>query len=201
MLNQINYSPSFQKKLLAKTELKQAEEKVPCNFYLLDSVDDEDYIVKQSNTCEWYDSIYFSLIASDYADGKYYLSPNVSFYTMEDENGNCLAAIEELKHSDGYRNIELIEVAPIHSERNSYRQIKYIGETMVSFLASLIRKENPEEKLCVSFPADDVKFFWKKLGFEKRFGSSSELIISEENTNALLERNQQHNDSKIEFVG
>ena len=151
------------RKLLAKTSLNDyCGDKVPCEFYLLDSTKDEDYLTKQENSGEWWNSIYFPLIASDYTEDKYYLKPNVSFYTMQNEDGDCLAIIEELKHSDGYRNIELMEVVPTCANRNSSRSIKYVGETMVAFFASMLRHEDEDENMCVSFPADDAKGFWKR---------------------------------------
>ena len=67
---QINthFSPSFQKKLMAKTELKRLDEKVPCNIYLLNSSEDEDYLIDQVNEASWADAYYFPTICKDFIE-------------------------------------------------------------------------------------------------------------------------------------
>lgn len=197
MLNNINYSPSFQKKLIATTSLKNCGEKMPCNIYLLNSSEDEDYLIDQVNETPWADAYYFSTICKDFIENKYYTHPLVGFYSMEDEDGNCLAILEEIKYSSGSRrSIEFLEVVPTHAERTSNRKIKYIGETMVAFLAALSDKKS---ELFVGLPADDAKFFWYNLGFEKKNKRYVSMSLPVNKLDALVKRNEEHTGSKIEF--
>ena len=197
MLNNVNYSPSFQKKLMATTSLKNCGEEMPCKIYLLNSSEDEDYLIDQVNETPWADSYYFPTICKDFIENKYYTHPLVGFYSMEDEDGNCLAILEEIKYSSGSRrSIEFLEVVPTHAERTSNRKIKYIGETMVAFLAAL---SNKKSELFVGLPADDAKFFWYNLGFEKKNKRYVSMSLPVNKLDALVKRNEEHTGSKIEF--
>ena len=82
---------------------------------------------------------------------------------------------------------------------DSVTKIKGIGETMISFLASLAQKAQQSQILCIELPTCEAKGFYYKLGFEKPFKDSILMLLPEEKVDLLIKRNEQRNGSKINF--
>lgn len=199
MLNKVCFSPSFQKKLLATTFLNDSNgEKIPCNFYELNSPIDEVYLKKQEKSENWANSRFFDVFCKDFYD-KYFYHHYINFYTMENDNGDCLAYIEEIKSEDT-RSISFLETVPIFSKKTKGRKIKGIGETMVSFLAAYAKKLKNAEVICIDLPTDESKWFYYKLGFEKPLKEGTLMLLPQEKVDSLIKRNEQRNGAKIEFV-
>lgn len=200
MINNVHFSPSFQKRLIATTSLKEADKKVPCQIYELNSPLDSLYINTQLNHKDWQNSYFLELVYKDFAENKFYYYPHINFYTLEKENGDCLAYLEEIKHKDN-RNISFIETVPTMANKNPDRKIKGIGETMIAFLAKYAQRSKNAEEIWIDHPTDSAKWFYKKLGFEHKNKQNTSMYLPVEKIDALVKKNEERNGSKIEFVG
>ena len=201
MINNTHFAPSFQKKLLATTSLKDyCGEKVPCKIYELNSQEDALYINNQLNSGEWIGNYFLDTFYKNFAIDKFYTRPNIKFYTLEKENGDLLGYLNEIKNKDKTRSVLYIETVPTMAKNSKVREIKGIGETMLAFLASSIVKSKDIEKICIDMPSDSARWFYEKLGFKKTFSMSSSMYLPVENMCSLICKNEKRNDSKINFV-
>ena len=201
MINNTHFAPSFQKRLLATTSLKDyCGDEVPCKIYELDSQEDALYLNNQLNRGAWMGNYFLDTIYKNFAEDKSYTRSNINFYTLEKENGDLLGYLNEIKNNDKTRSVLYLETVPTMAKNSKSREIKGIGETMLSFLASYTIKSKDIEKICIDMPSDSARWFYEKLGFKKFFSMSSSMYLPFENMPSLIRKNEERNGSKINFV-
>lgn len=200
MLNKMHFTPSFQKKLLATTSLKNyCGEKVPCKIYELNSPKDTLYLKQQLNSGNWIGNYFLDIFYKNFAEDKFYTNPNINFYSLENDKGELLSYLEEVKNKET-RSVLYLETVPTMTKKAKNREIKGIGETMMAFLAAYAVKSKEAEKIWIDIPSDDSKWFYQKLGFEKPGSMSSSLYLPIENISPLIWKNEERNGSEIKFV-
>ena len=199
MLNNLHFSPSFQKKLLATTTLNDCGKKIPCQIYKLNSPQDTLYLNQQMNSENWLGYHYLDTFYSNFAEDKFYKSPYINFYTLENEKGDLLGYLEEMKN-ENIRKVLYLETVPTMAKGTKNRRVKGIGETMMAFLASLSLNSEKVEDVWISYPSNDSELFYKKLGFERPSLKSRSLHLPLENVIPLIWKNEERNGSEIKFV-
>lgn len=178
---------SFQKRLLAKSEVLSENKPMPCNIFLLDPAEDFHYFNKMLMGGEWDDAF---LVLSTADDFHYY---NDKFYVMEDENENCLAyaAVSESlgKNGEIVSAINKFETVPKYTSLYKTRKVKHIGKTMIDFLQKL-KCEKQRKILSVPLPSYMAVGFYKKQGFD--WNNDYGLVMTKPNFDEQ---------ARIDFVG
>lgn len=202
-LNRLNFNNNFnkinfQKKLIAKTYPVDKNNKVSqYKFYQLEPDKDTDYFTNVIN--DWQDGILLLDTLSNFHEcSKYH-----KFYVIEDENKKCLgyAQINLPKNS---KDIELVnlETKPSLAHRNNKGKSKYIGETMLGFLAK-ITAENPQRNNFAIPHAllGNEEFYIEKCNFHKyKHGKVLSLHKPQDEFEDLISQNEKHTGKRIEFV-
>ena len=182
----------FLKKLIAKCDIKDNKSNTPCSFYQLED-EDRDYFIKLVHKKGWRDYLYAMLIDGDMR------RKNVDkIYVLEDEKSDCLGYMKVDTNFEDANSIEFIEVKPDCRANKSWGQKRYIGETMLNFLAQLT-KLTEKSFLSVPYPDRDAVGFYKKCYFTPK-GQGRACMLTEDNMDKLKEQNYTHTGSKIEFV-
>lgn len=120
-----------------------------------------------------------------------------SLYTLE--NDKEVLGCVEIKRKKDNMEVFLLEVAPAHSLYNPNRKTKYIGETLLSFLATLAQSENKDLIIIDIADREKTKTFYQQCGF-KNCGKDS-AILSYNRLDNLISQNEIHTGAKIELIG
>ena len=184
---------SFQKKLVANCTVNGSGEKVPCSIYQLEDCD-RDYFIKLIYKEGWEDYYYATII-----DGDIRRNNVDKIYVLEDKKNNCLGFMKVDNRFSDKSFLEFIEVKPGYKASNTDRQIKYIGETMLNFLAQ-ITKLSGRKSISVPHPDSSAVGFYKKCLFTPT-GKKREVIMPQEDIEKLDEQNYMHTGSRINFIG
>lgn len=185
-----NSNISFQKKLIAKTNVLDVDNKpVPAFIYQLEKEIDSDYfdnaIEKQA---DWKDGY---LICSASEDIKKY---NDDFFVIEDTEKNCLGYVSTFAYENKEFNelntfILKLETIPSCAKTEYNRKITHIGKTLIDFL-QILKCEKEKRELHVSAPAPNALGFYFKQGFDGNWEDGLVMKYPKYNEQA-----------KIEFVG
>lgn len=202
-----NNNISFQKTLAARVNVLKNNEPYPCKIYKLDKTD-KDYfeglLSSQNNNFP-----YFLYILNDEFRGfcnDDMLYDATDFFVLEDKKSRCLGFLETSKMENGEKNIDYLEIAKNCADSNSIRHVKYVGETMVAFLAKLIQNTNSKSPYVVGFTIPSARdFYTDNCGFIENNSDNDdifipELILPEEKMNDLIAQNEGHTKGKIELV-
>ena len=182
----------FQKKLVANCAVKGSDGNVPCSIYRIED-SDRDYFIKLIYKEGWKDYYYATLIDSDIRKN------NVDkIYVIEDSKSDCLGFMKVDTRFEDKSSLEFIEVKPEFKAKNTDRQLKYIGETMLNFLAQ-ITQSSGKEFIIVPHPDSSAVGFYKKCHFTPT-GKKREVIMSQEDAEKLDKQNYMHTGSKINFI-
>ena len=191
----INNNLNFQKQLRAECAVLGADNKSKsCNIYKLEPEKDQRYFSGLSKTSEWKNSRFM-----DYAI--FHLprkEENISnTYVLENKRGECLGFCEITKAEDDY--VEVIETCPKYrseGDRNKESEYKYIGETLLAFLAKQAKTDSVKKISLTS--AEESKEFYRKAGFQIKAGQAMRLY--DKNFDSLIENNEKHTGSKINLA-
>lgn len=187
---------SFQKKLVATCTVQKDNHPLHCNIFELSKEDDEFYFEGIERKKEWATNRYLHearcALEEDYVGTE-------RFYTIENKQRQCLGyAIIDRCRTPKSIDLELLETCLPHSSRNEDRRIKYVGETLVSFLTKLAKNENLSE-LCVPLTAKTAKDFYRNCGFQEK-GTTGFFTLKNKDFNQLIEKNEFNTNGTIDFV-
>ena len=187
---------NFQKTLKAKAAIQHEGEIRSVDIFCIDDDKDVSALEKQADFWDWNRSFYlpeiFAFCPSTSSEMRYQL------YTLE-LDGKLLAYSIIHKTEDDIE-VELLEVAPAYSVYNTERKTKYVGETMMSFLASVAKKEG--KKVSITEVADREKtknFYFQLCGFDEL--PDKQALLSGCKLDNLISNNQGHTGKKIELIG
>lgn len=191
-INNFSVSPHFQKKLMATCNAMQRRSNFQMRFYQLED-SDKDYFEGIMKNSGWKRSKYALIVHNDIKK-QYY--PIDSVYVVEDDENNCLGFMEADLFDDKKARLEFIEVKLSYQAKNIARTKKYIGETMLNFLAQFVFKSG-KEVLLVPFADRSAVGFYKKSAFTKE----DELVfhLSKRDMKELEKINLKHNKNVINF--
>ena len=188
---------AFQKKLIAKCSVVQNNKRIPCNIFELDSNNKEDicYFLPLCKQEAWRNSWYLSSIGNDL-----YIGTSAKVYALENENGECLSACEVDDVFDDKDELVFIETAPKYNSLNPRRDLKYAGETMLSFIVQEA-KRNKKNEFVITSPHPSAVSFYRKCGFKRNdFDENMSMNIKRKTYNEFVEKNEKHA-GKIEYMG
>lgn len=201
-INSINNFISFKKQLVATGAYLRNGESQPCYFYELKGEEDSLYLKKAIQTEEWQGSELVEPLIDNMSS-----FPNDEFYIIEDINQNCIGATEifdEYIEGMDTKSIHIIETCPKFSSKNEKRQEKYIGESILSFITKLSKKENKE---MIYIPVADetaLEFYIDKCFFEQKTATNEKedlpTFLMCEAFDDLIEQNEIHTEHPITFV-
>lgn len=194
-INKIN-NLFFQKKLVAKANVIKKNTPERVNIYELEKEVDKDYFEKISKDENWKNAQFLEFIESDF---KYLSKGEETIYSMEDSSGNVLG-LSKISDFMNLKILELIETAPKYSIiKRGRRTFKYIGETMLAFIASLCKKEDKYLDIADVVHNRKVrKFYFNNCGFEDL--TCDRAILRKNKIDNFLEHNKAHTSLNIELI-
>ncbi len=202
-INSSKFNLSFQKQLVAKATVLKNNEQCPVSVYKLDKKEDKDYFENLSQDKKWQGSKLLKYVVEQFPKQtrlKFTHGYKLKFYTLEDKEKNCLGYMQVNDARLNVQNLQYIESQPANKKTKEY---KYLGETMLAFLAKQQQAKKWAKQLYIPTPLFDAREFYYKEGFESACDSLHPLKMflplgEEEN---LIARNEVHTQSEIELVG
>ncbi len=188
-------SPLFQKKLVATCSVLKNNRPEQCCIYQLDKEKDKNYFKKLSRKNGWKKAHYLAGANKQIKNEK-----DTVFYVMEDVKEKCLGYCI-MSNSNGKYGHDLLylEVKPACTNKNGERKIKYVGETLITFLTDVLKRDN-KNSLSVSSMANRARnFYLQKCGFRQNKEYRS-AIIELDGFKELEQKNIMHTGSKIDFM-
>lgn len=165
LFNSSQNNISFEKKLVAKTNVLSGDNLQRAFIYKLDRVSDKDYFKKvlANEENSWKDGFLIYSASNDM------IVNNDDFYVLEDSEENCLGFIISRDYTDEFNRthttVRKLETAPIYSSRNKDRKIKNIGKALIDFMKK-VKCEKNGNTLFISSPFLSALEFYEKQGFE-----------------------------------
>lgn len=195
----INFSPNinFQKKLVAKTNVCKANGLKPVEIYQLDSISDAKELTKTLNSPDWEENDYLEVVVNNFRE----LLACAKIYEIVDPDTEEMLSYCVYDFG-GEKKLDFIETMRKHSIYNygSNREYKYLGETMLAFLAKMCLKRGDDLK--VGGVKDNIRtknFYFKHCKFDK-VGKRG-AVLRYENLDKLIAQNEQNTKTKIRLVG
>lgn len=189
---------SFQKKLVAKCKIGNAGQNQKVSIYELDKKKDIMELHKAYLSSLWDDNFYLEEYTDEFE--KPDKNPEDKFYIIKDEAGDVICISLLNKQNPSENAIEYIETAPkVSCYNNIDRPIKFIGETMLAFLAKMTRKEG--KNLSIKEIADrplTKNFYFKHCHFTPR--GDNDAIMPNDRLKDLENMNKQHTGKKVKIL-
>lgn len=199
--NKVDLNISFGKTLVATCQIKSKSNDVQkCNIFELNEKSDCDYFEKELKRDEWENSKYMK--AMHQIMNSPFLSKSTRTYSLESQQGDCLGYIAtlELNTAKNKENIQYLEVCPSFAFANGERNLKYIGQSLVTFLIAQAQKEG-KSKVCVPIYSTSAKdFYYKKCGFEYDEERVDGFAIERKNFDKALDNLKNKTGAEINFV-
>ena len=186
---------AFEKTLKAKGAIIKNNNPSDVSIYLLDEKEDMESFKCLKKQKDWRGSYYLYDMAQF---GEYYFENGYDIYTLEDDKENVLA-YSLTKRLPSKVKVSLLEVAPTYSRNNENRNVKFIGETLVSFLAKTAKQEHKD--LYVKDVANRTKtqdFYFSLCKFQR--AGDDDAILRKKTIPKLLKSNENHTGKKIELI-
>ncbi len=198
-----NNIPSFQKRLVANGAVKSGNYSQNIKIYFLDDKPKDFAELFDADTQpQWQHNYYLDklLDALCLVRGK---NPLMVFdtYTIEDDNsmlGYCLIDNKRKKEAI----IEFIETAPDYSCYNmsEKRQYKYIGETMMAFLAQMCKQQNKDLYVySIANRKKTLDFYYNQCKFERV--NKTDAKIQNSKLDKLIKSNASHSGKAVDLLG
>ena len=201
-INSINNFISFKKQLVATGAYLSNGESRPCFFYQLKGEEDKLYLENVLRTDEWQNVELVDSLTDNMVNFS-----NDEFYSIEDSKGNCLGATEiydETIEGMDTKSIHIIETCPKFSTKNEQRNVKYIGESILAFIAKLCKNENKEMIYIPNADTSAKPFYKDKCFFEEKTVADEygelPVFLMDEAFDDLITQNENHTQEQIEFV-
>lgn len=206
MINSINNSISFKKKLMATADIISDGKPENVGIYQLEPQKDEDryYFERLQAEPEWKRGLFLKSLHRTMR----YFGDDVHIYVMEDKNNKCLGLMEidDDIYAQRYQDVIYLETRPDSKNEDGKGNKKYIGETLMAF-ATKVFDEKIKNGIIVGHPLYFARdFYIDHCGFSQDVdiqGSlhSSSLLLLKENFDNLVRKNVAHTGSEIELVG
>lgn len=190
---------SFQKKLVASCAVLNGATSEECSIYKLDSFEDRDYFDNLAKLQKWQLSYFLSGMADKIRDDAPYTKRSI--YAIENSKNECLGYC---RVDDTYNNISYLthlEVVPYASHRNEARKSKYVGETLVAFLAKMAKKNNKKSIYVPNMYMPAMNFYLEKCKFLTcDFINFSSSELTSDRFEALEKQNFKHTGQNISII-
>jgi len=180
---------SFQKKLKARCHIVQDGFNVPCRIYELEKGKDENYFEKLIFHRDWQNSRYIMK-----ADDAINDDNNKDVFVLENENKKCLGFCVTNDYKDG-KNLEYIETIPKQKAKNKKRNMRYIGETLIAFLASTYK----DKDFYIKSVLQDAMPFYESCNFKYSDDEDYDYKIDENEKRGVIRINEAHTSEPLEL--
>lgn len=192
---------SFKKSLVANCAVVHDNKGVlPCSIYRLSEREDSDYFDKIPNKSDWSNAKYLGYLVDDLKS----LSklPYFSIFALENEEGDCLGYTEITENSNDSYEILLLETAPklVSWNTKNPKTYKYIGETLIAFLAKKCMKEK-KFFLYVEPSVPAEQFYTHNCFFKKPKDINHSYFLKRSKYKKIISKNEGHTSSHIRFIG
>ena len=200
-INFNNISVNFGKTLKAKAcVLNDKGLSVPCHIYELDPKKDCDYFENLSQKESWQKAEYIDFLDEEIP---YIIdTPEENLYAIETQNGECLG-VSTVMYKPHELILNILETAPafVNDGRHKSTPYRYVGETLIAFLAKMAASSNKE--YIQTEPADSAKEFYMKHCHFKPDKDSEDynVFLRNKSFNRLIKQNEHHTKSKLEVIG
>ena len=194
-INGNNNNISFNKKLAATCcVMKSTGRQLPCSIYKISSVEDKYYFRRVARDYNWEKNHFLDCLNYDNENE---ISPETTIYSLEDKYGKCIGAAE-ITEKDSAFEIDILETAPKFENKRSDSSIKYIGETMVSFVTKLA--EAAKKKMVVVHSSSNAVDFYSKHCHMNYNDKNKYFYLPAYKYGNLLLQNEGHTGKKINIV-
>ena len=198
MINNIHFSPNFQKQLKAKANILNNGLPEQCFIYELNKEEDYDYFKEIKEKPEWKEKGFAEEFDKTLKDQR----SHEHLFVMETVDEECLGILEldDDILGDRFQKIEYLETFKPYSYRNNNRDRKYIGQTLLAFAAKLLKNKSNKDLKVPSAVDSAINFYIDKCGFEKVPLKPYELLLFKEDFNDLIESTEQKTQGEIEVI-
>ncbi|MBR1617377.1 GNAT family N-acetyltransferase [bacterium] len=182
---------SFQKNLVAKGGYLKNCNPHFCNIYQITPEKDREYFLNPKNNSDWRSSLYWRVISTSFPNGM-----GGDVYVVEDEDDDkCFGFMAIRKNNKTHElDINLIETNP-KFQGDSIKEVKYLGETMLSYLAQYVQNQNLKGVIVKFWDKNAQNFYTQKCGFE----GDKILVLNKDNCSKLVSQNEKHTGIKIDL--
>lgn len=196
MVNNISFSPSFCKQLKAKATIQCCNEPEKCFIYELSTEKDSDYFEKLGEK-DWDSSVFIDVFDMRIKDK----NNNEHIHVLESAKKELLGIVQVNDDLECGENqfVEYLATKPIYSSKNDYRDRKYIGQTLMAFLAKNF-DNNYTQCITIKNPlASAVDFYIDKCNFSPVDDDSLILFLPKKDFNKLIQRNEESTQGGLEL--
>ena len=196
-ISQQNSSVSFQKSLVAKAGIIRAGKSRTCKIFRLFKDIDNDYFQQVRNKDKWVNSSFMQEVSDNIKN----LPEQKRIYVLEDKKENCLGFVELIDlPSHNKKEVLFLETCPKYSNSNADRSAKYIGETLLAFVAKLAKKDK-NDKVSISVYTQNARpFYVDKCKFIQSSKHSNSIELPKSKFGHLLLQNGLHTKRKMELI-
>jgi len=192
----------FQKRLAAKCTIGDTSTSQKAYIYELDCEDDKKILYDAEKQSIWQDNYYLDEYTRSFEkENCQWFSDDPSrnknkYYIMEDKSGNmiCYSLLDTARKKEN--RLDYLETAPEMSCYNKYtRRTRYVGETMLAFLAAITKKAGKDLKIVEVAPRPTTEnFYFKQCKFKSvDIGG----IMPYEKLGKFVKSNRHHTGTKI----
>ena len=202
MINSVNNSISFKKKLMANANIVSDGKSENVGIYKLEPKNVEEdryYFERLQAEPEWRKGLFLKSLHRTMR----YFGDDVHIYVMEDKNNKCLGLLEvdDDIYAQKYQDVIYLETRSDLKNEDGKGKKKYIGETLMAFATKVFDKKH-SEGISVGHPMySAVDFYIENCGFEEDDSCEPQLLLSKEKFDDLVALNEKHTNSMIELVG
>ncbi len=192
----INLNLNFQKRLVASATIQRNNKPQEVKIFHLNEPNDNEILERALNTKEWMGTYYLPdlniTFLNDFEQNKYYV--------MEDKKGKLLCASVVNERGKKKNKLEYIETAPRLSKYNKgERSAKFIGETMLAFIAKKGRKNKKELVIPnVAQRPETKKFYFDQCRCAPSGQRGAKMPIG--TIDFFVKRNESHTKGVIEIL-
>ena len=185
---------NFQKKLIGLGAVKQEDISKAVKFFQLDELSDMHDLKQARKSVDWFGNYYLN----DVVNGKGYHIQKYDVFTMEDEAQNILG-FSIIDRNGSQTILDTIETAPRLSCYREKRPMKYIGETMMAFIAKLSGEKDVTVRDIAQRPKTK-NFYFSQCRFSKNIFSDG-ATLRRRNFKKLINANEAHTGKEVELIG
>ncbi len=186
-INKLNLIP-FEKQLKAACAVLKNGVSKECKIYRISYEEDKDYYKKEETINDWED-------CGLWETHRLWFEKNLlkdDTYVLESENKPI--GITHVITKNGKKSINTLAKCPKSDERG----YKYIGETLVAYLARLCKQTGKTTLIVPHWFKSAEKFYVNKCGFKN---VDNCLCLDEEGLDKLISQNESHTGKKLEITG
>lgn len=200
-ISSLNKQISFSKTLVANCSvLNKNDGPIPCKIYSLNQQEDSDYFEKIPNASDWENAKYLCYLKVDLERFDDFVYKDYSIYALENEEGDCLGYSEISNKYLGTDEVTYLETVPSQAYYNRRKsKLKYIGETLLSFMVKKAQKDSKD--FVELYPSmASTMFYMKKCFFTPYDDDPDTFYLDKYNFDKLIKNNEQNTNSSIELL-